>query len=48
METQGKTNYKFEVVLRQVMEENKDIKILIIKLTNTLIIQKRGKFPSQP
>ena len=48
METQGKTNQKFESVLTQVVEENKEIKSQISKLTSALTVQERGRFPSQP
>ncbi|GKV26915.1 hypothetical protein SLEP1_g36129 [Rubroshorea leprosula] len=48
MEAQTKTNQKFDSILTQVVEENKDIKSQLTKLTNALTIQERGKIPSQP
>ena len=48
MEAQSKTNQKFETVFAQVVEENKEIKSQITKLTSALTVQERGKFPSQP
>ena len=39
MEVQDKTNQKFESVLKQEVEENKEIKSQITKLTNALIVQ---------
>ena len=46
METQMKTNQMFECMLTQVVEENKEIKNQITKLTSAL--EERGRFPSQP
>ncbi|GKV24668.1 hypothetical protein SLEP1_g34252 [Rubroshorea leprosula] len=48
MEAQTKTNQKFDSILTQVVEENKDIKSQLTKLTNALTVQERGKIPSQP
>ncbi|GKV10508.1 hypothetical protein SLEP1_g21858 [Rubroshorea leprosula] len=48
MEAQNKTNQRFDSILTQVVEENKDIKSQLTKLTNALTIQERGKIPSQP
>ncbi|POO00107.1 hypothetical protein TorRG33x02_042340, partial [Trema orientale] len=48
MEAQNKTNQKFESILTQVVEENKEIKSQITKLTNALTVQERGRFPAQP
>ncbi|GKU88873.1 hypothetical protein SLEP1_g3087 [Rubroshorea leprosula] len=48
MEAQTKTNQKFDSILTQMVEENKDIKSQLTKLTNALTIQERGKIPSQP
>ncbi|GKV43629.1 hypothetical protein SLEP1_g50893 [Rubroshorea leprosula] len=48
MEAQNKTNQKFDSIFTQVVEENKDIKSQLTKLTNALTIQERGKIPSQP
>ena len=47
IEAQGKTNHRFESLINQVVEENKDIKGQISKLTNALSIQEPGKIPSQ-
>ena len=46
METQNKTNQKFEVILTQVVEDQKEMKSQITKLTNALVTQEQGKFPS--
>lgn len=46
MEAKGKTIQKFESVLTQVVEKNKEIKSQIIKLTSALTIQEQGKFLS--
>ena len=48
MDAQQATNQKFESVLTQLVEENKEIKSQITKVTSSLAIQERGKFPSQP
>ena len=48
MEAQNKTNQKFEAILTQVVEDQKEMKSQITKLTSALTIQERGKFPSQP
>ncbi|GKU99363.1 hypothetical protein SLEP1_g12224 [Rubroshorea leprosula] len=42
MEAQNKTNQKFDSILTQVVEENKDIKSQLTKLTNALTVQERG------
>ncbi|XP_022891814.1 uncharacterized protein LOC111406658 [Olea europaea var. sylvestris] len=47
IEGQGKTNKKFETMIAQVVEENKEIKNHMSKLTNALSVGKRGKFPAQ-
>ena len=49
MEAQNKTNQKFESLFTQLVEESKEMKSQISKLTGTLAIstQERGKFPSQ-
>ncbi|KAK4478709.1 hypothetical protein RD792_014207 [Penstemon davidsonii] len=48
IEAQSKTNQKVEAVITQIVEENKEIKNQIGKLTSALTIQERGKFASQP
>ncbi|GMN57772.1 hypothetical protein TIFTF001_026872 [Ficus carica] len=49
MEAQNKTNQKFESLFTQMVEESKEMKTLITKLTGALAIyvQEQGKFPSQ-
>ena len=47
IEAQHKTNQKFELVMTQLVEENKEIKSHFLKLTNALVIQEKGKIPSQ-
>ncbi|XP_022897540.1 uncharacterized protein LOC111411218 [Olea europaea var. sylvestris] len=47
IEAQGKTNQKFETMINQVVEENKEIKNHVSKLTNALTVGERGKFPAQ-
>ena len=49
IEAQNKTNQKFESLFAQVVEESKEMKSQISKLTGTLAVstQERGKFPSQ-
>ena len=48
MEAQNKTNQKFESLFTQVVEESKEMKSQISKLTETWAIstQERGKFPA--
>ena len=41
-------NQKFEAILTQVVEDQKEMKSQITKLTSTLTVQEWGKFPSQP
>ncbi|XP_010276310.1 PREDICTED: uncharacterized protein LOC104611088 [Nelumbo nucifera] len=41
-------NQRDTISSNSVVEENKDIKSQITKLTNALVIQERGKIPSQP
>ena len=40
-------NQKFETILTQVVEDEKEMKSQITKLISALTIQERGKFPSQ-
>ena len=47
MEAQNKTNQKFESLFTQMVEESKEMKSQISKLTGALAIQEHGKFPSQ-
>ncbi|XP_024027051.1 uncharacterized protein LOC112093226 [Morus notabilis] len=47
MDTQNKMNQRVDSMLTQLVEENKEIKSQITKLTEALTIQERGKFPSQ-
>ncbi|XP_024027996.1 uncharacterized protein LOC112093551 [Morus notabilis] len=47
MDTQNKTNQRVDSMLTQLVEENKEIKSQITKLTEALTVQKRGRFPSQ-
>ncbi|XP_024031086.1 uncharacterized protein LOC112094464 [Morus notabilis] len=47
MDAQNKTNQRVDSMLTQLVEENKEIKIQIIKLTEALTVHERGKFPSQ-
>ena len=47
MEVQSKTNQKFEWLFTQMVEESKEMKSQITKLTGALVVQERGKFPSQ-
>ncbi|GMN21907.1 hypothetical protein TIFTF001_040138 [Ficus carica] len=44
---QNKTNRKFKAIFTLMVEENKEIKSQISKLTNALAIQEHGKLPSQ-
>lgn len=48
IEAQGKTNQKFEIMINQVVEDNKEMKSHMSKLTNFLTVGERGKFPAQP
>uniref|UniRef100_A0A2N9HFB1 Reverse transcriptase domain-containing protein n=1 Tax=Fagus sylvatica TaxID=28930 RepID=A0A2N9HFB1_FAGSY len=48
LEAQSKTNQKHDALLNQLAEENKEMKSHISKLTNALIVNEKGKFPSQP
>ncbi|XP_022861772.1 uncharacterized protein LOC111382129 [Olea europaea var. sylvestris] len=47
IEAQGKTNQKFETMISQVVEEKKEIKNHMSKLTNALAVGEREKFPAQ-
>ncbi|XP_022893894.1 uncharacterized protein LOC111408360 [Olea europaea var. sylvestris] len=47
IEVQSKTNQKFETMITQIVEENKEIKTHMSKLTNALNVVEQGKFPSQ-
>ncbi|XP_024021735.1 uncharacterized protein LOC112091707 [Morus notabilis] len=47
MDAQNKTNQKVDSMLTQLVEENKEIKSQITKLTEALTVQERGRFPSQ-
>ncbi|XP_024024257.1 uncharacterized protein LOC112092396 [Morus notabilis] len=47
MDTQNKTNQRVDSTLTQLVEENKEIKSQITKLTEALTVQERGRFPSQ-
>ncbi|XP_022851015.1 uncharacterized protein LOC111372832 [Olea europaea var. sylvestris] len=47
IEAQGKANQKFETMINQVVEENKEIKNHVSKLTDALTVGERGKFPAQ-
>lgn len=47
IEAQGKTNQKFESLITQVVEENKEIKSQVSKLMSSLSVNEQGKFPSQ-
>ncbi|XP_024032297.1 uncharacterized protein LOC112094831 [Morus notabilis] len=47
MDAQNKTNQRVDSMLTQLVEENKEIKSQITKLAEALIVQERGKFPSQ-
>ncbi|GMN58159.1 hypothetical protein TIFTF001_027260 [Ficus carica] len=47
MEAQTKTNQKLESLFMQMVEESKEMKSQITKLTSALAVQERGKFPSQ-
>ena len=47
IETQSKTNQKFESLIMQVVEENKEIKSHISKIMSSLSVNERVKFPSQ-
>ena len=47
METQTKMNQKFESLITQIVEESKEMKSQITKLTSALASHERGKFPSQ-
>ena len=48
MDAQQAIKQKFEFVLTQLVEENKETNGQITKVTSSLAIQERGKFPSQP
>ncbi|XP_024027264.1 uncharacterized protein LOC112093315 [Morus notabilis] len=45
--TQSKTNQKFESLFTQMVEESKEMKSQIMKLTGALAVQEHSKFPSQ-
>ncbi|XP_038974777.1 uncharacterized protein LOC120106013 [Phoenix dactylifera] len=47
IEAQNKTNQKFESMITQVVEENKEIRSQVSKLISALAVNERGKFPSQ-
>jgi len=47
MEAQSKINQKFESMFTQMVEESKEVKSQITKLTGALAVQERGRFPSQ-
>ena len=47
IEAQSKTNHRFESLIAQVVEENKEMKSQFSKLTNVLSVQEPGKLPSQ-
>ncbi|XP_022843387.1 uncharacterized protein LOC111366937 [Olea europaea var. sylvestris] len=47
IKAQSKTNQKFETMIIQIVEENKEIKSHMFKLTNALAIGEWGKFPTQ-
>ncbi|XP_038978648.1 uncharacterized protein LOC120108978 [Phoenix dactylifera] len=47
IEAQNKTNQKFESMITQVVEENKEIRSQVSKLISALTVNERGKFPSQ-
>ena len=47
MDAQNKTNQRVYSMLTQLVEENKEIKSQITKLTEALTVQERGRFPSQ-
>ncbi|GMN30803.1 hypothetical protein TIFTF001_046455 [Ficus carica] len=47
MEAQTRMNQKFESLFTQMVEESKEMKSQITKLTGALAVQERGKFPSQ-
>ena len=40
-------NQKFELVMAQLVEENQEIKSHLMRLTNALAIQEKGKTTSQ-
>ncbi|KAL5762921.1 hypothetical protein ACOSP7_019185 [Xanthoceras sorbifolium] len=42
------TLQKFETILTQVVEDQKEMKSQITMLTSALSVQERGKIPSQP
>lgn len=48
MEAQGKTNQKFKTMITQIVEDQKEIKNHISKLTSALAVEERGKFSAQP
>ena len=48
IEAQSKTNQRLDSLITQVVEEHKEIKNQISKLTSALTVTERGKFPSQP
>ncbi|GMN32869.1 hypothetical protein TIFTF001_034595, partial [Ficus carica] len=47
MEAQTRMNQKFESLFTQMVEESKEMKSQITKLTGALAVQERGKFLSQ-
>ena len=47
MDAQSKMNQRVDSMLTQLVEENKEIKSQITKLTEALTVQERGRFPSQ-
>ncbi|XP_024018882.1 uncharacterized protein LOC112090862 [Morus notabilis] len=47
MDAQNKTNQRGDSTLTQLVEENKEIKSQITKLTEALTVQEHGRFPSQ-
>ena len=48
IEAQSKINQKHDTLLTQHVEANREIKSHISKLTSSLTINEKGKFPSQP
>lgn len=46
MQEQQKQNQKYHAIFGQLVEQNKEIKNQITKLTNSLTINEKGKFPS--
>ena len=47
MDAQNKTNRRVDSMLTQLVEESKEIKSQITKLTEALTVQECGRFPSQ-